>query len=89
MTNKNMIKEFKKLGVLRGQVVKAFDNLKGGDLRGFVEGISWVSDVRYAWHKSIVTNEIEKQLNDLCSEKKYCKNIILQHKKQMILVGLK
>ena len=78
-----------KIGILRGKVIEAFNKLKAGNLKQFVNIISDVSDVRYAWQKSVVDKEIENQLKELCSEKKYCKDIIGQHKKESILNSLK
>ena len=77
------------IGILRKRVIEAFEKLKEGDLGKFVRIIADVGDVRYRWHKNIVLEEIENQLKELCSEKKYCKNIIQQHKKNMILENLK
>ena len=78
-------------GKLRTEIKKAFDKLKDGNLKGFVDGLVNVTDygVRYAWQRNIVDDEIEIQLKELCLEKKYCKNIIQQHKKNMILESLK
>jgi len=53
------------MGILIDKVKEAFEMYKAGNFRGFVKGISDVSDVRWENHKTIVDDEIDKQLTAL------------------------
>lgn len=50
------------MGVIKDNIKKAFDYFDIGDIERFVAIIANTADVRYGWHRRIVNNEIEKQL---------------------------
>ena len=59
------------MGILKDKVKEAFEMYKAGNFRGFVKGISDVSDVRWQNHKDIVDSEIDRQLTALNQKQGY------------------
>jgi hypothetical protein len=49
------------MGILRDKVKKAFTQLKRGNIQAFALKIADAGDVGYAWHKTIVDDEIRNQ----------------------------
>lgn len=52
-------------GILRRKVESAFNLYRAGDLKGFARSLVDAGDVRYQFHRDIVDDEVEKQLNKL------------------------
>jgi hypothetical protein len=50
------------MGVFRDKVRKAFDAYKAGDLKTFAHGLVDAGDVRYGFHRQIVDEEVDAQL---------------------------
>lgn len=53
------------MGILRKKVQTAFNLYKAGDLKGFARALVDAGDVRYQFHRDIVDDEVEKELNKL------------------------
>ena len=53
------------MGILKERVRQAFSLYKAGDFKSFCKALVDCGDVRYQFHRNIVDEEVEKQLEKL------------------------